>query len=116
MFLFASTRVVVNGDADVDLYAAVSANNALSVSAGLGTPEIGTINGDIRTNLQVAAGNICLEATARGLSVHQMAGIVPDVIRETYQVPEDFVPVTAIAIGYSADPESLLTIYIPVVK
>jgi len=41
-----------------------------------------------------------LEATARGLSVHQMIGIVPERVREIYSVPADCEPMTAIAIGW----------------
>ncbi len=58
-------------------------------------------------DLGLAAGNICMEATARGLSVHQMIGIVPDKARELFHVPEGVQPVTALAIGYAADPAAL---------
>ena len=58
-------------------------------------------------DLGLAAATLTLEATARGLSVHQMAGILPDRAREEFAVPEDFDVVTAIAIGYAADPSSL---------
>ncbi|GAA5509465.1 nitroreductase family protein [Novipirellula caenicola] len=58
-------------------------------------------------DLGLAAGNICFEATARGLSVHQMIGIHSDKAREVFEVPEDIQPLTAMAIGYAADPESL---------
>jgi nitroreductase len=51
-------------------------------------------------DLGLAAGNICVEATARGLHVHQMIGIVPEKVRELYAVPENAEPLTAIAIGY----------------
>lgn len=51
-------------------------------------------------DLGLAAGNICVEATARGLHVHQMIGIVPEKVRELYGVPENAEPLTAIAIGY----------------
>ena len=47
--------------------------------------------------------NLALEATARGLVVHQMIGIVPDKVRELYSVPEGHEPMTAIAIGYAGD-------------
>src|SRR6185295_741324 len=39
-------------------------------------------------DLGLAAGNLCVEATARGLFVHQMIGIVPDRARELYAIPE----------------------------
>ena len=58
-------------------------------------------------DLGLAAGNICLEATARGLFVHQMIGIIPERVRELYDVPDGHDPVTALTIGYAADPESL---------
>jgi nitroreductase len=51
-------------------------------------------------DLGLAAGCLVLEATARGLSAHQMIGIVPEKVRETYSVPDDCEPMTAIAIGY----------------
>ncbi len=54
-------------------------------------------------DLGLAAGNICMEATARGLFVHQMIGIVPERVRELYGVPEDAEPLTALAIGHLSD-------------
>jgi nitroreductase len=58
-------------------------------------------------DLGLAAANLTFEATARGLAVHQMAGIVPEKIIEIYSVPNGFTPQTAIAIGYAADPSTL---------
>ena len=58
-------------------------------------------------DLGLAAGNLVVEATARGLSVHQMIGILPDKAREVYQIPEHFEAWTAMAIGYKADPATL---------
>ena len=58
-------------------------------------------------DLGLAAGNLAVEATARGLSVHQMIGILPDRAREVYQIPEHFEAWTAMAIGYKADPAKL---------
>ena len=55
-------------------------------------------------DLGLAAGNLCAEATARGLFVHQMIGILPNKARELYRIPEDVQPLTALAIGYAADP------------
>jgi nitroreductase len=59
-------------------------------------------------DLGLAAGNLVVEATARGLSVHQMIGILPDRAREVYQIPKHFEAWTAMAIGYKADPAKLL--------
>jgi nitroreductase len=58
-------------------------------------------------DLGLAAGNLLAEATTRGLSVHQMIGILPDKARELYQIPEHFEAWTAMAIGYKADPTKL---------
>jgi len=55
-------------------------------------------------DLGLASGNLVMEATTRGLSVHQMIGILPDKAREVYQIPEHFEAWTAMAIGYNADP------------
>jgi nitroreductase len=58
-------------------------------------------------DLGLASGNLCLEATARGLAVHQMIGILPDRVRELYQVPEGVQPLTGLAIGYPGDANAL---------
>jgi len=58
-------------------------------------------------DLGLASGNLSVEATARGLAVHQMIGILPDKAREIYQIPEHFEAWTAMAIGYRADPAKL---------
>jgi nitroreductase len=58
-------------------------------------------------DLGLAAGALVLEATARGLAVHQMIGILPDKVRELYSVPEGYEPMTALAIGYAGDPTDL---------
>jgi len=58
-------------------------------------------------DLGLAAGNLTVEATARGLSVHQMIGILPGKARELYQIPDHYEAWTAMAIGYKADPPTL---------
>jgi len=58
-------------------------------------------------DLGLAAGNLSIEATSRGLAVHQMIGILPDKAREVYGIPEHFEAWTAMAIGYKADPATL---------
>ncbi len=51
--------------------------------------------------------SLSVQATALGLFVHQMAGILPDKIRELYQIPDSHEPVTGIALGYPGTPEQL---------
>ncbi len=58
-------------------------------------------------DLGLASGNMVVEATTRGLSVHQMIGILPDKARGIYRIPEHFEAWTAMAIGYKADPATL---------
>ena len=55
----------------------------------------------------LAVGNLVIQATVLGLSLHQMAGILPDRIREVYGVPQGFDPVTGLALGYMGDPNLL---------
>jgi nitroreductase len=55
----------------------------------------------------LAAENLVLEATSRGLSVHQMIGIEPERARATYGIPEQFQAWTAMAIGYRGEPTNL---------
>jgi nitroreductase len=58
-------------------------------------------------DLGLAAENLVLEATSRGLSVHQMIGIEPEKAREIYSIPEQSKAWTAMAIGYRGDPANL---------
>lgn len=58
-------------------------------------------------DLGLAAGNLVFEATARGLAVHQMIGILPDKAREIYGIPQGHEAWTALAIGYRGDAASL---------
>ncbi len=55
-------------------------------------------------DLGLAMGNLCLEATARGLSVHAMAGLDLDRARTAWGVPAGVEVVTAFAVGYAGDP------------
>jgi nitroreductase len=57
-------------------------------------------------DLGQASATLTFEATSRGISVHQMAGIIPDKAREIYGVPDGYEIVTGIAIGYHATKES----------
>ena len=55
----------------------------------------------------LAMGQLGVEATARGLSLHQMGGILPDLIRDSYGLPDTAEPLTGVAIGWPAAPEAL---------
>jgi len=58
-------------------------------------------------DLGAASTYLSMEATKRGLSVHQMAGILPDRAREVYRIPDGFRPLTGLAIGYVGNPTTL---------
>ncbi|MDT8437112.1 MAG: nitroreductase family protein [Gemmatimonadota bacterium] len=58
-------------------------------------------------DLGLAMGNLLAQATAEGLHVHQMAGILPDEARRRFAVPDGFDVVTAAAIGYLGAPDQL---------
>lgn len=51
-------------------------------------------------DLGLASAQLTMEASARGIMVHQMAGILPDRARDLYKIPEGFDAVTGLALGY----------------
>jgi len=51
-------------------------------------------------DLGLAVGNLTVQASAMGIHLHQMAGIIPQNAIDKLNIPEGFVPVTAIALGY----------------
>src|SRR6267143_2286770 len=54
-----------------------------------------------------ATARLSVEATARGLAVHQMAGFDPEKARRVFGIPAGWEPIAALAIGYPGDPASL---------
>ena len=54
-------------------------------------------------DLGLAVGQMVLQALDHGVYAHQMAGIYPEKAREVYQIPDDFEPFTAIALGYRSE-------------
>lgn len=67
----------------------------------------GKANAAAEHDLGLAAGNLSAEATHRGLYVHQMIGLDPDKAREVFSIPDGYDALTALAIGYRADPSNL---------
>lgn len=67
----------------------------------------GAVNGAARHDLGLAIGNLSIQATHEGISLHQMGGVHLDKLREAFDIPEDYDPVTVIALGYLGDPETL---------
>jgi nitroreductase len=54
-----------------------------------------------------ATALLSVEATARGLAVHQMAGFDAAKTKQVFEIPEDWDPIAAATIGYPGDPSSL---------
>jgi nitroreductase len=79
----------------------------LMVTVGQREFDSGRPNNHMRYDVGQAAAFFSLQATELGLYVHQMAGIYPDKIRESYQIPETHEPITALALGYLGDPDDL---------
>jgi nitroreductase len=67
----------------------------------------GTPNPVALHDVGAANAQLTMEATSRGLLVHQMAGFHHDKAREVFGIPEGWDPVSAIAIGYPGDPQTL---------
>ena len=62
-------------------------------------------------DLGAASAFLTLEATARGLVVHQMIGIDPDRAREVFGIEGSLEPLTALAIGYEGEPHHIPQVY-----
>ena len=58
-----------------------------------------------------ATSQLTLEAVSRGLLVHQMAGYDVGKARTAFNIPADWEPVAAMAIGHPGDPASLPSPY-----
>jgi len=67
----------------------------------------GTVNRHAFHDVGLATENLVLQATALGLTTHQMAGFHVDKARAEFKIPEGFDPVAMIAVGYPGDPSIL---------
>jgi nitroreductase len=56
------------------------------------------------TDIGLFAANFTFQVTELGLHVHQMAGVNLSKTRQAFGIPEGHHPLTAIALGYAADP------------
>ncbi len=54
-----------------------------------------------------AVANLSTQATTMGLHVHQMGGFSADASRKVLDIPADWEPIVALAIGHRGDPQSL---------
>ena len=58
-------------------------------------------------DLGLATAGLMAQATAEGLHVHSMGGILPQRAADIYRVPDDYQVLTGFAIGYLGDPNTL---------
>jgi len=79
---------------------------ALAV-AELSFAKNGTPNRNAQYDVGAASAWLTVEATSRGLFIHQMAGYDHDKARQVFGVPTGWEPIAAMAIGYPGDPDSL---------
>lgn len=54
-------------------------------------------------DLGAASASLALEATSRGLAVHQMSGFYAEKVRDQFHLDDTVQPFTALAIGYALD-------------
>ena len=81
--------------------------NVLMIAVSRLNFQNGTPNRNAFYDTGAATALLSVEATARGLAVHQMAGFDHAKAKQVFGIPEDCEPIAAIAIGYPGDPESL---------
>jgi nitroreductase len=79
---------------------------------GIGVSELafaktGSPNRNALYDTGAAMAYLTMEATARGLFVHQMAGFDPKKASELFAIPEGWQPISAFVIGYFGDAASL---------
>jgi nitroreductase len=66
-----------------------------------------TPNRNAQYDTGAATALLSVEATARGLFVHQMAGFDPEKARQVFAIPAGWDALAALAIGYPGTPDSL---------
>jgi nitroreductase len=67
----------------------------------------GTPNRNAFYDTGAATALFSMEATYRGLAVHQMAGFDAAKAKQVFGIPEDWEPIAAMAIGYPGHPDAL---------
>src|SRR6516162_4295693 len=61
-------------------------------------------NRNAQYDVGAASLHLSIEATARGLFVHQMAGFDPETAKEVYNIPQGWEPIATMAIGFPGNP------------
>jgi len=71
------------------------------------TDEDGDRNRSARHDVGLAVASLTFQAMSLGLFVHQMSGFSRRSARRAFGMPEGYEPVTAIAVGYPGEPDTL---------
>jgi nitroreductase len=64
-------------------------------------------NGAALHDLGLAVANLSIQATAEGLSLHQMGGVDKELLRAAFDIPDFYQIVTVIALGHRGTPDQL---------
>lgn len=72
----------------------------------------GKLNKAAVHDLGAASAHLTLEATARGLFVHQMIGLDPDKACSVFDLPDFIEPFTGLVIGYPGGMEGAYETYV----
>lgn len=71
------------------------------------TTPTGKANFYAHHDLGAASVSMAIQAAAMGLQVHQMAGVLKDKMVETVGAPDDYEPMTGLALGWPGNPDTL---------
>ena len=71
----------------------------------------GGVNRWAQYDTGACAENICLQSTAIGLMAHQMGGFDSDKLIANFKIPDRFIPMSIIAIGYRSEEDVLEETY-----
>ncbi len=108
--------VVTDGKRLEDMHAALSGGNywakkAPVMVAVITKPDLDAELSDRRAYAILGCGmakeNLMLQAFKEGLIAHGMAGFDPFVVKEKFSIPEEFIVIALIAIGYPGDESHL---------
>jgi nitroreductase len=79
----------------------------LMLAIGKETNAKGEPNGSYKYDVGQAVAQLTIQAGAEGLFVHQMGGLNTQMAGRLIEIPNEYIVITAIALGYIGDPELL---------
>ena len=82
-------------------------NASLLIIASANTVAFNRTNGKAVYDTGQAVANLVTQATSMGLHAPQLGGFSADAARTALNLPDEWEPVVAIAVGHRGDPESL---------